>query len=65
MEVHEPWRMKGLGSYLLQEIKVVCGQQEFIPSARCGIENPASRKALRKAGLKEVGFVLSGEVIHR
>ena len=63
MEVNEPWRRRGLGSYMIQEIKRVCIQQDNIPSARCGMKNTASRNALRKAGFQEIGCVLSGEVI--
>ncbi|MEW6323376.1 MAG: hypothetical protein AB1635_20080 [Acidobacteriota bacterium] len=31
-----------------------------MPAARCGIRNAASRASLRKAGMRECGFMLTG-----
>jgi GNAT superfamily N-acetyltransferase len=60
MEVAEPRRLRGLGSYLVQELKRVCYEMGSIPCARCNPENIASRKALQKAGFVPCAHILSG-----
>jgi GNAT superfamily N-acetyltransferase len=60
MEVAEPFRRRGLGSFLVQELKRICYQHGNIPSARCGINNIASRKTLQKAGFVPCGHILTG-----
>ena len=62
MEVHEPHRRRGLGSYLVQELKRFCYEQGKKPAARCGVSNVASRRTLEKAGLLPCGRVLVGRV---
>jgi GNAT superfamily N-acetyltransferase len=62
MEVAEPFRRRGLGSYLVQELKRVCYEQGNIPSARCNPGNIASRKTLQKAGFVPCGHILTGSV---
>jgi len=62
MEVSENFRKKGLGSFILQELKRACYLAGRVPAARCSIQNKASRAALIKAGLKECGFMLRGEI---
>jgi len=62
MEVREDWRRKGLGSFLLQEIKKECYLAGRVPAARCNIQNQASRATLLKAGFKVAGFMLTGAV---
>jgi len=62
MEVREDSRRKGLGSYILQELKKACYLAGRVPVARCNILNQASRAALLKAGLKVCGFMLKGEI---
>jgi GNAT superfamily N-acetyltransferase len=62
MEVAEPFRRRGLGSYLVQELKRVCYEQGNIPSARCNPKNIASRKTLQKAGFVPCGHILVGSV---
>ncbi len=62
MEVAEPFRRRGLGSFLVQELKRVCYEQGHIPSARCGINNIASRKTLQKAGFVPCGHILIGSI---
>ncbi len=62
MEVKEDFRRKGLGSFLIQELKKQCYLTGRIPAARTGMENIASRATLIKAGLKIAGFILLGEV---
>ena len=62
MEVAEPFRRGGLGSYLVQELKRVCYEQGNVPAARCNPTNIASRKTLQKAGFVPCGHILSGSV---
>lgn len=62
MEVAEPFRQHGYGSYLVQELKQVCREMGKVPAARCNVSNAASRKTLEKAGLMPCGRVLSGVI---
>lgn len=62
MEVEQGHRKKGLGSFLIQEVKRQCYLAGRVPAARCNINNLASRATLTKAGLKIAGFMLFGEV---
>ena len=60
MKVAEPFRRRGLGAYLVQELKRVCYEGGSIPAARCNPENLASRKTLQKAGFIPCGHILNG-----
>ena len=60
MEVDEPFRRRGYGSYLLQELKRSCYELGRVPAARCNASNTASRAALQKAGLFPCARMLSG-----
>ena len=60
MEVAEPFRLRGFGSYLVQELKRICYERGSIPCARCSPENVASRKTLQKAGFAPCAHILSG-----
>lgn len=62
MEVREDYRRRGLGSFLLQELKKECYYKGRVPAARCGIQNKASRATLIKAGFSIAGFMLIGNV---
>jgi GNAT superfamily N-acetyltransferase len=62
MEVAEAFRKRGLGSYLVQELKRLCYEQGNIPSARCNPKNIASRKTLQKAGFVPCGHILTGSI---
>jgi GNAT superfamily N-acetyltransferase len=62
MEVAESYRNKGLGSYLIQELKRVCYLAGRIPAARCNVQNRASKATLLKGGLRVAGCMLLGEV---
>jgi GNAT superfamily N-acetyltransferase len=62
MEVAEPERRKGFGSYLVQEVKRVCYEAGKKPAARTSPDNLASRATLQKAGLLPCARVLVGEV---
>ena len=60
MEVDEPYRRRGFGSYLIQELKRVCYEMGRIPAARCNVGNVASRHSLQKAGLLPCPRILNG-----
>ena len=62
MEVAEPFRRRGLGCYLVQELKKVCHELGSVPCARCNTTNIASRKTLQKAGFIPCAHILSGTV---
>lgn len=65
MGVEEPYRRRGYGSYLVQELKRVCYEAGRRPSARCGATNLASRKTLEKAGFLPCARLLAGELSRR
>ncbi len=62
MEVAEPFWRRGLGCYLVQELKRVCYEQGSVPAARCHITNISSRNTLQKAGFVPCGHILTGSV---
>lgn len=62
MEVAEPFRRRGLGSFLVQELKRVCYEGGHVPAARCNPTNVASRRTLQKAGFVPCGHILKGAV---
>jgi GNAT superfamily N-acetyltransferase len=65
MEVVESFRRRGLGSFLVQELKRVCYESGNVPGARCNPGNVASRRTLQKAGFVPCGHILNGSVLHR
>jgi GNAT superfamily N-acetyltransferase len=62
MEVAEAHRGRGLGSYLVQEIKRACCEAGKRPAARCDPANEGSRRTLEKAGFKVCGELLVGRI---
>ena len=60
MDVDEQYRRQGFGTYIVQELKRMCYQRNFIPGARCNPKNVASRQTLQRAGFVPCGYVLSG-----
>ena len=62
MEVAESCRRRGLGSFLVQELKRVCYEGGHVPAARCDPRNVASRRTLQKAGFVPCGHILKGSV---
>lgn len=62
MEVHEGYRRKGLGGFLVQEVKKQCYLSGRVPAARCSIDNVASKSTLIKAGFGIAGFMLLGKI---
>src|SRR5258708_9736156 len=65
MEVAEPFRMRGFGSFLVQELKRVCYEGGHVPAARCNTDNGASQRTLQKAGFVPCGHILTGSVVKR
>ena len=47
-------------AFLLQEVKKECHLAGRVRAARTSVDNIGSRAALRKAGLRECGFMLTG-----
>ena len=62
MDVAESFQRRGLGSFLVQELKRVCYEGGNIPAARCNPHNIASRRTLQKAGFVPCGNILNGSV---
>jgi RimJ/RimL family protein N-acetyltransferase len=62
MDVAEPYRRRGFGSYLVQELKRAAYALDCIPAARCSPTNVASRKTLQKAGLIPYAHILDGTI---
>jgi GNAT superfamily N-acetyltransferase len=62
MEVDEPYRRRGIGSYLVQELKRVTYEMGKVPAARCNAANVASRLTLQKAGLLPCGRILTARI---
>lgn len=60
MEILEPFRRRGLGSYLVQQLKKECYRRGAIPGARCHPNNLASRRTLQKAGFVPFAQLLKG-----
>jgi GNAT superfamily N-acetyltransferase len=63
MSVHESYRQRGFGSYLVQELKRIAYEMGKRPAARCNVSNTASRKTLQKAGLLPCARLLEGDVM--
>jgi GNAT superfamily N-acetyltransferase len=62
MQVKEPFRRKGIGSFLVQELKKEAYHQGRVPAARCGVNNIISRATMQKAGLRICGYRLKGKI---
>ena len=62
MEIDEPFRRRGFGAYLVQELKRRAYDLGSIPAARCSPDNHPSRKTLQKAGLVPFAHILNGSI---
>jgi GNAT superfamily N-acetyltransferase len=62
MEVAEPHRRRGFGSYLVQELKRLCRAMGCIPAARCHHDNERSRLTLQRAGMLPCARILHGRL---
>jgi GNAT superfamily N-acetyltransferase len=63
MKIAEPFRGKGLGAYLVQELKAACRVGGSVPAARCNIGNLASRRTLQKAGFVPCGNLVACDLM--
>jgi GNAT superfamily N-acetyltransferase len=63
MKIAEPFRGRGLGAYLVQELKRACRAGGSVPAARCNIGNLASRRTVQKAGFVPCGNLIVGDVV--
>jgi GNAT superfamily N-acetyltransferase len=63
MKIGEPYRLKGLGAYLVQELKAACRASGSVPAARCNVANLPSRRTLQKAGFTPCGNIVVGELL--
>lgn len=62
MEVAASFQRRGLGSYLIQELKRLCYESGHVPGARCHQENDASRLTLQRAGMLPCARILRGRI---
>ena len=62
LDVAEPFRRRGFGAYLVQELKRVAYALDSIPGARCSPDNIPSRLTLQKAGFVPYAHMLSGAI---
>jgi GNAT superfamily N-acetyltransferase len=62
MDIEEPFRGRGFGSYLVQELKRQTYDIGAIPAARCNRDNRPSRKTLQKAGFVPYAHILNGAI---
>ena len=62
MDVAEPFRRRGFGAYLVQELKRAAYVLGSIPGARCSPDNIASRLTLQKAGFVPYAHMLNGAI---
>ena len=62
MEVSPPHRRRGVGAFLVQELRRVARETGHIPAARCDVPNVASRRTLERAGMRVCGYILRGRL---
>lgn len=62
MQVEESFRQRGLGSYLVQELKRACYALGALPGARCSPTNIASRRTLQRAGMVPFAHILNASI---
>lgn len=62
MDVKEQFRQRGLGSFMVQELKKEIYKIQRVPAARCNIKNIISRATLIKAGFRLCGYLLEGKI---
>lgn len=62
MKVAGAHRRRGIGAFVVQELKRICRETGSVPAARCDPANTASRRTLEKAGFAVCGVLLNGEI---
>ena len=55
-------RRRGVGSYLVQELRRVCRERGLTPAARCNPDNLASWRALERGHMVECGRLLAARL---
>lgn len=63
MEVAPDARGRGYASYLVQELRRLCGEHGRVPAARCDPGNRASQRALERGGMVQCGRIMRGRVV--
>lgn len=59
MAVAIEFRGRGVGSWMIQELRRVVRDEGLVPAARCDRDNEASRRTLLRGGLRECGRIVS------
>lgn len=62
MDVREEFRRRGLGAFIVQELKRVCYEGGFKPGARCSPTNVPSQRTLQRAGFAPNANLLVGDL---
>jgi GNAT superfamily N-acetyltransferase len=62
LEVAAAHQRKGLGSYLVQELKRLCYGMGCVPAARCNQANVGSRLTLQRAGMFPCARIVRGRL---
>ena len=62
MDIDEGFRGRGLGAYLVQELKRQAYEIGSVPAARCSRDNHRSRRTLQKAGFVPYAHILNGTI---
>lgn len=65
MEVDAAVRQRGLGAWLVRQLKRECRELGQVPAARCAPDNVASVRTLQRAGFWPVGHILIGKLARR
>ena len=60
MQVDERFRRRGLGTFIVQELKRTAYAGGFIPAARTGPSNVASQRTLQRAGFVPCAQIIKG-----
>lgn len=62
MEVVSAHRRRGYGARLVQALRARAGEGGRVATARCDPHNMASRRTLRRGGMQQCGWLLSGRL---
>lgn len=62
MAIAAPYRRRGLGTWLVRQLKQRCRAAGLVPAARCRTGNVASRATLQRAGFVPCGHLLHGRL---
>lgn len=62
LEVAAPWRRRGFGRFLVQELKRVSYEINKVPAARGSATNLASRRTLQGAGMRPCAWIIGGYI---